>query len=886
MSKKRKIKQGIRLTSMAFLVTGLVISPINLATTTSQATAATTSNAAIISLENGDFETPTVPSKRTYQLFSATSVPGWQTTDSSNKIEIQKNGFKSSSASSAVTAQSGNQWAELNAYENSALYQDIPTTPGTKVHWQVYHKGRKGTDVALVEFGAPGNTLVEQTKMSDGNSEWGLYKGTYTIPEGQTTTRFQFRAVSSSGGDPGLGNYLDNVQFATASNLQVAGVFSNTSIKVHDSVDYQIQATNTGGMPAANNNFSVQIPTELSYTPGSLSSTNTSITSENYDEATRTLTFTTGNIKKDASINISIPLTAEKETTAATPDTDVVYNDENFEDETATTEATDSSTKIISNDAPAITGETNTILQPGETFDPVNTITATDKEDGNLTDKVKVTNNPVDTSRSGTYEVSYEVTDSDENTATFIRTVTVTEAPVITGENETRLNPNDAFDDPMSTINATDKEDGDLTKKVKITNNTVDVHTLGSYEVSYEVTDSDGNKTTFKRTVIMTEAPTISGDSELVLNPNASFDPMSSITATDAEDGNITQNVQITNNSVDTSKPGSYEVTYQVSDSDSNKATFTCTVIVTEAPVITGDNETVLNPNTPFDPMSSITATDKEDGDLTKNIKVVSNTVDTSTPGTYEVAYKVTDNDGNVSTFTRTVVVTEVPIITGDSESSINPNAVFDPMNTMEAKDKEDGNITQDIKVLNNPVDTSTPGTYDVTYEVTDSDGNKTRFTRTVIVTEAPIIAGDSETHLTPKDNFDPMDTITANDKENGDLTNQVEIISNNVDINVPGNYQIVYEVTDADGNITTFTRTIVVQIIVQPQIQPSDITNPPINIQPGKTIVTEKIFPPNTAEKISLPKTGDHSQVPNGLAGIGLLAVGVFVLLRKKKRY
>ncbi|MGC9268465.1 immunoglobulin-like domain-containing protein, partial [Listeria ivanovii] len=180
-----------------------------------------------------------------------------------------------------------------------------------------------------------------------------------------------------------------------------------------------------------------------------------------------------------------------------------------------------------------------------------------------------------------------------------------TEAPVITGENETRLNPNDAFDDPMSTINATDKEDGDLTKKVKITNNTVDVHTLGSYEVSYEVTDSDGNKTTFKRTVIMTEAPTISGDSELVLNPNASFDPMSSITATDAEDGNITQNVQITNNSVDTSKPGSYEVTYQVSDSDSNKATFTCTVIVTEAPVITGDNETVLNPNTPFDPMSS-----------------------------------------------------------------------------------------------------------------------------------------------------------------------------------------------------------------------------------------------------------------------------------------
>ncbi|MBK2003844.1 DUF5011 domain-containing protein [Listeria ivanovii subsp. londoniensis] len=891
MSKKWKIKQGIRLTSMAFLITGLVISPIHLATTTSQATAATTSkeqnltsDVAIIALENGDFETPAVPSNRVSQLFNASSVPGWDTTDSSGKIEIQKNGFVPSSKIPAVIAQSGKQWAELNAYENSALYQDVATTPGTKVHWQVYHKGRLGTDVALVEFGEPGGALVEQAKMSDGTTDWGLYKGTYTIPEGQTTTRFQFRAVSSSSGNTGIGNYLDNVQFATASNLQVEGAFSNTSIKVHDSVDYQIQAINNGGMPAANSTFSVQIPAELSYTPGTLSSADTSITSENYDKSTRTLTFTTGNIKKDASINISIPLTAEKETTAATPDTDVVYNDENFEDETTTAEATDSSTKITSNDAPAITGETNTILQPGETFDPIKTITATDKEDGDLTDKVKITNNPVDTSKSGTYEVSYEVTDSDGNTATFIRTVIVTEAPVITGENETRLNPHDAFDDPMSTITATDKEDGDLTDKVKITNNTVDIHTPGSYEVSYEVTDSDGNKTTFKRTVIMTEAPTISGDSEIVLNPNASFDPMSSITANDAEDGNITQNVQITNNSVDTSKPGSYEVTYQVTDSDSNKATFTCTVIVTEAPVITGDNETVLNPNAPFDPMSSITATDKEDGNVTKNIKVVSNTVDTSTPGTYEVAYKVTDIDGNISTFTRTVVVTEPPIINGDSESHINPNAVFDPMNTMEAKDKEDGNITQDIEVLNNPVDASTPGTYEVTYEVTDSDGNKTRFTRTVIVTEAPIITGDSETHLTPKDNFDPMDTITANDKEDGDLTNQVEIISNNVNTNIPGNYQTVYEVTDADGNITTFTRTVVVQIIVQPEIQPSDITNPPINIQPGKTIVTEKTFTPNTVEKISLPKTGDHSQAPNGLAGIGLLAVGVFVLLRGRK--
>ncbi|MBC1486701.1 DUF5011 domain-containing protein [Listeria seeligeri] len=887
MRKKSKIKQNIRLTSMAVLVTGLVISPLNINTSPAKVTAAETqsaeTNSAIISLENGDFETPTVSSKRTYQLFAATNVLGWQTTDSSNKIEVQKNGFVDASSKQVTYAQSGKQWAELNAYENSALYQDIPTTPGTKVHWQVYHKGRAGTDVALVEFGAPGTTLIEQTQMEDGNTDWGLYKGTYTIPAGQTTTRFQFRAVSSAGGDPGLGNYLDNVEFATASNLQVEGTFSNSGIKVHDDVDYQIKATNIGGMPAANNTFSVQIPTELSLTPESISSSDTSITNESYNEATHTLTFTTGSIKKDTSININIPLTGEKETTATTPKTTVTYNDENFEDEPVTAKATDSSIKISSNEAPTISGETSTILQPNDTFDPMSSITATDKEDGDLTSQVKVTNNPVDTSKSGTYVVSYEVTDSNGNTSTFNRSVIVTAAPVITGDTETRLNPNATFDDPMSTIKASDKEDGDLTNQVKITNNTVDTTTPGSYEVTYEVTDSDGNKSSFIRKVIMTEAPKIYGESETVLNPNATFNPMSSIKATDKEDGDITGNVTVTNRSVDTSKSGNYEITYEVTDSDGNKATFTRKVIVTEAPKISGDSETVLNPNASFDPMSSITAKDKEDGNLTKDIKVVGNTVDTSNSGSYEVTYEVTDSDGNTSTFTRTFIVTEAPVITGASEIYVNPNTIFDPISTIEATDKEDGDITKELQVKSNSVDTSTPGTYEVTYEVTDSDGNKTTFVRKVIVTEAPVISGDSETHLTPKDNFDPMNTIKATDKENGDITNQVKIVSNNVDIKVPGTYQVVYEVTDSDGNLTTFTRTIVVQIIVPPSIQPSNISTPIIHIQSEK-IVTKNAVITDAQEKMALPKTGDSSLASNSLAGLGLLAVALLILLSRRK--
>ncbi|WP_271014092.1 immunoglobulin-like domain-containing protein [Listeria seeligeri] len=812
MSKKTKVKKSIRLTSMAVLVTGLVVSPVNINTSIEKVNAATNTTVSnvqadspVISLVNGDFENPIVTASSKYQLFNESQVPGWQTTATDYLIEIQKKGLNS------VSPESGNQWAELNANQVAALYQDIPTTPGVKVHWQVYHKGRKGTDVALVEFGAPGGTLVQQTQMSDGTATWGLYKGTYTIPEGQTTTRFQFRAVSSTGG-AGVGNLLDNVQFATGSILTVDGTFSKSTIQAKNQVDYQIQATNSGGMPAANNHFSVQIPNELTYTPGTLSSSDTSVTEENYDEATRTLTFTTDSIKKDASIHIVIPLTGQVETNAASPDTTVTYNDENFDEETSTLEATDSSVEITSNEVPTITGETTTTLQPGDTFDPTSTMTASDKEDGDITSNIQVIDNSVDTSKSGTYKVTYEVTDSDNNTAQFTRTVIVTEAPIITGDIETRLNPNETFDDPMSTIQATDKEDGDLTDQVKITNNNVDISTPGSYEVTYEVTDSDGNKTTFTRTVMVTEAPTIAGNKQTAINPNSTFDPMSTMTAKDREDGDITGDIQVADNPVNTSKSGSYEVTYEVTDSDGNKATFTRTVIVTEAPAITGDSETILNPNATFDPMNTMIATDKEDGDITGDIQVVDNPVDTSKPGSYEVAYEVTDSDGNKSTFTRTITVTEPPRISGESETYLSPNATFDPMNTMTATDKEDGNITSSINVTNNTVDTSKPGNYEVTYEVTDSDGNKASFTRTVVVTEAPIITGDSETQLNLNADFDPMSTIQATDKEDSDITNAVKVTNNTVDTSKPGSYFVTYEVIDSDGNISdTFIRTVIV---------------------------------------------------------------------------
>ncbi|EJR90719.1 immunoglobulin-like domain-containing protein, partial [Bacillus cereus] len=65
----------------------------------------------------------------------------------------------------------------------------------------------------------------------------------------------------------------------------------------------------------------------------------------------------------------------------------------------------------VSNEKPSITGEEKTSLKQGSTFDPLSGMSATDKEDGDLTGKLKVTENTVDSKKPGSYKVKYEVTD-------------------------------------------------------------------------------------------------------------------------------------------------------------------------------------------------------------------------------------------------------------------------------------------------------------------------------------------------------------------------------------------------------------------------------------------------------------------------------------------
>lgn len=81
-------------------------------------------------------------------------------------------------------------------------------------------------------------------------------------------------------------------------------------------------------------------------------------------------------------------------------------------------------TSVEENSAPVINAE-DRVIKLGSSFDPLEGVTAFDKEEGYITDRVEVTGDTVDTNKEGTYKVTYTVKDSEGKVATKTITITV-----------------------------------------------------------------------------------------------------------------------------------------------------------------------------------------------------------------------------------------------------------------------------------------------------------------------------------------------------------------------------------------------------------------------------------------------------------------------------
>ena len=103
-----------------------------------------------------------------------------------------------------------------------------------------------------------------------------------------------------------------------------------------------------------------------------------------------------------------------------------------------------------------------------------------------------------------------------------------------------------------------------------------------------------------------------------------------------------------------------YTLTYTVTDSDRTTTTVNRVITVTnQLPEITGLDDIVINEGegSGFDFADGVTATDLEDGNLTKSIQLPTMDLSSLTEGNYSVEYTVTDSDKNTVIVPRKVIV-------------------------------------------------------------------------------------------------------------------------------------------------------------------------------------------------------------------------------------
>ncbi|MEF2095128.1 immunoglobulin-like domain-containing protein [Bacillus sp. CFBP9009] len=470
---------------------------------------------------------------------------------------------------------------------------------------------------------------------------------------------------------------------------------------------------------------------------------------------------------------------------------------------------------------PTISGAANTTVYLNQTFNPKKDVTAKDNVDGNITSLIGISGK-VDTKKTGKYTLTYKVSDTAKNSTSVKRVVTVkkdTTNPTITGATNKTAYLGYSFD-AKSGVKASDNADGTITSKIKITGQ-VNTKKEGTYKLKYSVTDKGKNTRTVTRVITVKkdkEKPKITGATNKTVYKGYSFNPKTSVTATDNVDGNITSKITISGK-VNVNEAGIYKLQYTAKDKTGNKTIMSRTITVkkdTTKPQITGAGEKTINYGTSFDSKSGVKATDDVDGAITSKM-TITGSVEVRKVGTYKLVYSVKDKTDNKTTVTRTInVVDKVkPTLmgTGLEDVEIAFGSPLDLLRGITANDNADGNLTSQIRV-EGTVNFNKAGTYTLIYSVTDKSGNKTTAQRKVTVIDniAPTISGVDNIYVQYFDHFDPMEGVTSSDNNDGDLTSKVVVKAigeklNTSDLSLSGAYTFEYSVSDEVGNATTVKR-------------------------------------------------------------------------------
>ena len=306
----------------------------------------------------------------------------------------------------------------------------------------------------------------------------------------------------------------------------------------------------------------------------------------------------------------------------------------------------------------------------------------------------------------------------------------------------------------MSSVNANDQEDGDITNKVVVNSNGFTTNKAGEYKVSYTVTDKDENTVTVEKTIV------VYSDSEHLSDIEWS--------SARTDYGNVRKDLASGGAKIKLSVNGEERVF------DKGIGTHANSEIVYN---LEGTNyeyfETYvgIDRNIQKQNNSSVIFKVYADGNEVYNSGVMrwaddAKLVRIPLEGVSELKL-VANNAGNGNTSdhanfgdAKFLVLNAVPKLNIPKSVSTKVGNPIELNEEYSASDAEDGDLTDNIEVVGE-VNFNKAGKYELTYNVTDSDGNTTTKTRTIAVVDM-----NDYTYLTEYDWNSTNNSYTAPKKD------------------------------------------------------------------------------------------------------------------------
>lgn len=543
----------------------------------------------------------------------------------------------------------------------------------------------------------------------------------------------------------------------------------------------------------------------------------------------------------------------------------------------------------------------------------------------------------VDTSKAGEwqtltitvdYEDNHEVKKITRTAKIFIKT-----PPVIKDSND-EFNVGDTFD-PLQGIVIQDpdiaKEQGAdkgilvLTKE-HIKENTVDTSQAGTYHVVYAVSDGY-NDVELERIVKVNGLPEIHGIKDFTTRIHQDFDAFDGVSATylkaqdtigekpvetkiaitkkrsNAGSFQITEYRNQKGEAIGTpfDKEGLYTAVYEAVTPTYGKQAATANVYVHGVPEIAIKDFAIrrkekdaaqkidvdLLKNAAH--LKATVQVTQKDGsvklmDITDLVKIDDQKLDQSREGVYTLYLQVSDQLKPAMETKKEVNVTVIDQMDEVVISGNDKVVVIEGMSEADIKEKINASahvinnkgelvdLTKDIVYDFHDYNPDVSGTYHISVSVT-WNGQTVVKDFSIYVDEKPVVKSEDVT-IREGETFDPLAGIQATDKEDGTIRiSEAMIIRNTVDIFKPGEYSVLYEISDSAGNRVRVERKVSVK------------AKPVITIDDGTDKKEQETIIDRIIESV---QTGDTTNVVlwgSLLVLAGVAAIGSMVAKRKKEK-